>query len=389
MKIYLVGGAVRDILIGKTPKDLDYVVVGATEDEMIRQGFQKVGRLFPVFIHPKTKHEYALARKEIKKGKGHKGFSFKFSPDVTLEEDLFRRDLTINAMAMDQDTQEIFDYHSGQKDIENKVLRHVSPHFIEDPLRVLRVARFHSQLPDFTIDSETMEIMKKISISKELKTLSSERVLEELTKALLNPGPNLFFQALTDSEAINELFPLLHSLKGRQTNSLGISDWDYALKSLLLAKEFNFSADLLFSVFFQVFGKEEKEKNIEMLEVFLKEIRLPQKAKSLSLLTARNLQIGHNLQNLPPKDILALLKRLKAFHKETSILPDFLKCLEIDYKIMNGKEDPLKVSSWLFPLANRLRKMDFKSLEKKFEGAELGAEIDKTREEVILSWPRN
>ena len=175
-------------------------------------------------------------------------------------------------------------------------------------------------------------------------------------------------------------------MKGRQTNSLGISDWDYALKSLLLAKEFNFSADLLFAAFFLIFGK---GKSIEKLEAFLNEIRLPQKAKYLSLITVRNLQTGHDLHNLPPKDILEFLKRLKAFHKETSILPDFLKCLEIDHKIMNGKEIPLKTSSWLFPLANQLRQMNFKALEKQFEGAELGSQIDKAREELILSWPRN
>ncbi|MEC8623657.1 MAG: multifunctional CCA tRNA nucleotidyl transferase/2'3'-cyclic phosphodiesterase/2'nucleotidase/phosphatase, partial [Bdellovibrionota bacterium] len=273
MNIYLVGGAVRDKILGETPTDLDYVVVGATEKEMEKKGFKRVGKAFPVFIHPKTGSEYALARKEIKKGKGHKAFIFEFTPNVTLEEDLIRRDLTINAMAMDEESKEIIDPFKGQKDLKNKVLKHVSPHFIEDPLRVLRVARFHARFPEFSIAPQTLELMTKITHSGELKTLSSERVLEELSKAFLAPKPYLFFETLEKCQALKELFASLTSLKSCKNNDLNISDWDYSFQILDLAKAFDFSLDLLFSCFFMIFGKAPKkaqrEKDLKKLEFFL------------------------------------------------------------------------------------------------------------------------
>jgi tRNA nucleotidyltransferase (CCA-adding enzyme) len=393
MKIYLVGGAVRDILLGKIPKDLDYVVVGATEKEMTQKGFKKVGHFFPVFIHPETRFEYALARKETKAGKGHKGFHFKFSPDVTLKEDLVRRDLSINAMAMDEETKEIFDYHDGQKDLKNKILRHVSPHFSEDPLRVLRVARFHSQLPDFTVEKETIELLQKMGRSHELKTLSSERILEEFTKALLGQNPLLFFETLDSSLALDELFPLIKTLKHRRKNPSNINDWEYAFAILQLAKVYDLPLDHLVSCFFLIFGKSssppQQKQDIEDLDTFLKNLRFPQKARALCLATAEHHQWGHDIFDLTPPQILDLLKQLKAFHKEASLLPDFLKCLEMDHKMIHGKDSSSKSSAWLLSLLKQLRSLDLKSLEQKFQGKELGEAIDKARQEIILSWPKD
>ena len=183
MKIYKVGGAVRDKLMGLRPKDNDWLVVGASIVEMENMGFQKVGKDFPVFLHPKTKEEYALARKEIKSGKGYKGFKFNFSPDITLEEDLKRRDLTINAIAEDQDGN-IIDPYGGRSDLEAKVLKHVSESFFEDPLRSLRVARFYAQFEDFSIHPSTEDALQKISKSEELKDLTRERVWVETAKSL-------------------------------------------------------------------------------------------------------------------------------------------------------------------------------------------------------------
>jgi len=183
MKIYKVGGAVRDKLMGVKPKDTDWLVVGSSVPELEKKGFQRVGKDFPVFLHPETKEEYALARKEVKAGKGYKGFKFDFSPDITLEEDLKRRDLTINAIAEDQDGN-IIDPYNGQKDIKERVLRHVSESFFEDPLRALRVARFYAQFEDFIIHPDTEDALKKISKSGELKELSRERVWEETAKSL-------------------------------------------------------------------------------------------------------------------------------------------------------------------------------------------------------------
>ncbi len=183
MKIYKVGGAVRDKLMNLKPKDNDWLVVGASVLEMEKNGFQKVGKKFPVFLHPDTKEEYALARKESKTGKGHGGFKFHFTPDITLEEDLKRRDLTINAIAEDQDGN-IIDPYEGKKDIEAKILRHVSESFFEDPLRALRVARFYAQFEDFSIHPQTEEALHRISKSGELRELTRERVWVETIKSL-------------------------------------------------------------------------------------------------------------------------------------------------------------------------------------------------------------
>ena len=183
MKVYKVGGAVRDKYMGITPKDTDWVVVGSSPEEMIRKGFKKVGKDFPVFLHPKTNEAYALARKEKKIGAGHKKFEFIFSPDVTLEEDLERRDLTINAIALDEHGN-LIDPFNGIKDIENKYFRPVSDAFFEDPLRALRVARFKAQFPEFILSESLEKALNKISISNELSYLSSERVWGEVAKSI-------------------------------------------------------------------------------------------------------------------------------------------------------------------------------------------------------------
>ena len=185
MKIYKVGGSVRDKILGKSAQDNDYVVVGATVKEMLEQGYKQVGKDFPVFLHPETNEEYALARKERKTSSGHKGFDFNFEKDVTLEEDLYRRDLTINAIAEDEDGN-LIDPFNGIEDIKRKKLKAVSKAFSEDPLRALRVARFMSQLNGFTLHSDTEDELIKISERKELYDLSRERVWEEVTKALHN-----------------------------------------------------------------------------------------------------------------------------------------------------------------------------------------------------------
>lgn len=192
-KTYLVGGAVRDGLLGKTPSEFDWVVVGATPEAMLARGFNQVGRDFPVFLEPKSGQQYALARTERRTGPGHADFVCHAAPDVTLEEDLARRDLTINAMAQDRDGT-LIDPHNGQRDIDGYVLRHVSPAFAEDPLRVFRVARFAAQLPDFDIAADTLALMR--SMVDQLSALSGERVFVELHKAAGAPRPKRFFETL-------------------------------------------------------------------------------------------------------------------------------------------------------------------------------------------------
>src|SRR5438105_1310004 len=205
MKIYRVGGAVRDELLGRPISDRDYVVVGATPEEMIAKGFRPVGRDFPVFLHPESGDEYALARTERKSGRGYHGFSFHVAPDVTLEEDLGRRDLTINAMARDTEGT-LIDPYGGERDLSVGILRHVSPAFAEDPLRVLRVARFAARF-GFIVAPETEALMRKITVSGELSALTAERVWQELARALMERTPSQFIVVLRRCGALGQLFP--------------------------------------------------------------------------------------------------------------------------------------------------------------------------------------
>ena len=221
---YLVGGAVRDKLLNRPIKDEDYLVVGASVEQMIKLGYHQVGKDFPVFLHPKTKAEYALARTERKQGQGYTGFSCYFAPDVTIEQDLLRRDLTVNAMAMDQNGK-IIDPYNGQNDLNARILRHVSDAFIEDPLRVLRVARFAARYHKygFTIADETLNLMQEISASGELKCLTPERIWQEMQLSLADGGansdintgnPEVFFEVLQQCNALEELWPELAILWG-------------------------------------------------------------------------------------------------------------------------------------------------------------------------------
>src|SRR5512134_3206572 len=208
MDIYLVGGAVRDGLLGRPCNERDYVVVGATQDELLALGYRPVGKDFPVFLHPQSGEQYALARTERKTGPGYYGFETRFSPDVTLEEDLARRDLTINAMAQDG-SGTIVDPYGGRRDLEARVLRHVSPAFVEDPLRVLRVARFAARFAPlgFTIAPETLELMRCIVANGELATLVPERVWMETERALGEERPGAYFEVLRACGALRHVFP--------------------------------------------------------------------------------------------------------------------------------------------------------------------------------------
>ncbi len=207
MKIYLVGGAVRDKLLGRPIKERDYVVVGSTAEEMLRLGFKKVGKDFPVFLHPQTHEEYALARTEKKIARGYYGFTCHAQPTVTLEEDLERRDLTINAMAEDAATGRIIDPHGGMRDLKKKILRHTSPAFSEDPVRILRAARFAARLDNFKISRKTNELMQSMVANGEIDALVPERVWQELIRALREDHPEKFFMVLNNCGALAKLFP--------------------------------------------------------------------------------------------------------------------------------------------------------------------------------------
>lgn len=223
LKIYRVGGAVRDALLGLPVKDRDWVVVGATARQMLDHGFRQVGRDFPVFLHPDTHEEYALARTERKTGRGYHGFVVHADPSVTIEEDLGRRDLTINAIAVDDDDQ-VVDPHHGRRDIDARLLRHVSEAFVEDPVRVLRVARFAARFPDFSVAPETLTLMKRIAAAGEIAALVPERVWQELAKGLMAPKPSRMIEVLKAADAWPELMPEFESPPDRSAIGLPAPD---------------------------------------------------------------------------------------------------------------------------------------------------------------------
>lgn len=267
MKIYQVGGAVRDRLLGICPQDTDYVVVGATPQEMRANGFQEVGRGFPVFLHLETKEEYALARSERKTGVKHTDFEFVFSPDVTLEEDLSRRDFTCNAIAYDPETQTYMDPFGGQKDIQNKILRAVDPeHFVEDPLRVLRLCRFAAQL-GFKPTAETFELCKNMVSAGMLQNLSSERVWQEFVKAMQTPRFHIFIKLMADLKALpfQVSAKVLKALQASENQSMIVKfavltrDTAVALKAPKRLKDFALRATLNQALFEKLFALNAEE----------------------------------------------------------------------------------------------------------------------------------
>ena len=332
MKIYLVGGALRDKFLNIPIKDKDYVVVGSTPEEMEKKGFKPIGKDFPVFIHPDTKDEYALARTEKKIGIGYHGFKFYASPKVKLDEDLKRRDLTINAIAQDEDGN-IYDPYNGQIDIEKRILRHVSDAFIEDPLRVLRVARFSTLDEKFVIHKDTLNLLKKIVLNEELKSLSIERVVVEIKKGLEGKKPSQMFLCLCECGALNQILPGINPNK--KTNS------DYFELGLLIEKNIvNISPDnkflliLLIPFFSKNFSinkinySENQERNL------LEHLGLSKSQKKLYESLKSEKENIDNFFSLQPKDKLDCLNRLD-FFRRPEITSAILKMLIILNTIKN------------------------------------------------------
>ena len=295
MEIYLVGGAVRDQLLGLPIKERDWVVVGATPEEMIARGFRKVGRDFPVFLHPQTNEEYALARTERKSGKGYTEFICYSDPSVTLEEDLKRRDLTINAIAQALDGK-IIDPYCGQKDLENKILRHVSAAFVEDPVRILRVARFASRFSDFKIHSETLQLMHQMLINGEVDALVPERVWREFSTALNEKASYRFFEALYDCQLIKKLFP---EISAHFVNIIAI---------LRQAEQKNFAAIERFTVMASCLTEEE-------IVVLCERLRAPKDYKELAFMAAANKNICLNALRLNADELVGVLEKLDAYRR--------------------------------------------------------------------------
>ena len=329
MKIYLVGGAVRDKILGIPVNDKDYLVVGSSPEEMMKLGYKPIGKDFPVFLHPHTKEEYALARTERKVGKGYHGFKFYTSPDVTLEEDLKRRDITINAIAEDEHGN-IYDPFNGKADIKNKIIRHVSDAFIEDPLRVLRVARFAALDNEFKIQAETLTLMKKIVLSGELKSLSVERVVAEVQKGLGGGNPDIMIYYLCECGALNEVFPGLNPDPdlSRDFVSLGL-----ALKETpnSLAPESKIIMLLLVPYFGKHYLSETHKGWIKKQDYLLKYLKI----SSVYLKIFNNVKNEEiNLKNfltLRDEDKLNCLYRLD-FFRRPNITSEILNIIPVFYK---------------------------------------------------------
>lgn len=397
---YLVGGAVRDELLGLTIADRDWVVVGATPEAMLELGFEQIGKEFPCFLHPVTKEEYALARTERKSGSGHTGFVCDFSPDITLEEDLIRRDLSINAMAKASDGT-IIDPYGGRQDLQHGILRHVSDAFIEDPLRVLRVARFAARFAphQFKVNQSTLELMQQLATNGELETLTAERVWKEVSRALTEPVPSEFFQVLKSCHALAAIMPELDELSGvpqPAEHHPEIDTFGHVMLCIDYAKQTFDELIVTFATLLHDLGKgktpeEEWPRHIKhefrgvpLVKKVCKRLRTPKEFANLARLVAEHHLKCHTLPQLKPASALKLLEALDAFRKPERVIL-FSKACESDARGRLGLESREYSSPKLLVQYYRAAQQVATQplLEQGFQGEALGEEIRQRRVQAI------
>jgi len=351
MKVFVVGGAVRDELLGLPVKDHDYVVVGSTPAEMEAEGFRPVGKDFPVFLHPKTHEEYALARTERKTAKGYKGFQVYASPDVTLEEDLARRDLTINAIAKDGDGK-LVDPHNGVADIQAKILRHVSDAFIEDPVRILRIARFAARFTEFTVAPETMQLMQQMVQDGEVDALVAERVWQELAKGLMEAKPSRMFAVLRECGALKKILPEVDRLWGVPQPALHHPEIDTGVHVMMVidyAASQHYSLPVRFAGLTHDLGKGttpanvlprhigHEERSVKLLKELSQRLRVPNDCKELAHIVAKFHGKMHQVHEMRPATLLTFLIELDAI-RQPARFNDFLRACECDSRGRTGFE---------------------------------------------------
>jgi len=404
MKNYLVGGAVRDKLLGldnsQKKSDRDWLVTGSTPDAMLALDFVAVGSDFPVFLHPQTKEEYALARTERKSAKGHKGFVISADPSVTIEEDLLRRDLTINAIAQDEDGT-LIDPFNGQADIQNRILRHVSSAFIEDPLRVLRLARFAAQFKylGFTVAEETLKLVKSISQSGELETLTPERIWQELKKALESPNPEVFIEVLRAGNALTIIFPEINALFGvpqRADYHPEIDAGVHLLMCLQQSVKLKANTETRYAILGHDLGKATTPKDIlpkhtahefrsmVLVKKLSKRLKVPGKFAYLAEVVAEHHLLAHTATQLRAATVYKLFTRLSAFKKPEN-LHNFLIACEADARGRTGFESrdyPQK--NYFLQLHSAATLITSKMVDsKKFTDKAFGEELDRLRINAI------
>jgi tRNA nucleotidyltransferase (CCA-adding enzyme) len=354
MEVYLVGGAVRDELLGLPVKERDWVVVGSTREELERLGYREVGRDFPVFLHPSTHEEHALARRERKTAPGYRGFSVEFGPEVTLEEDLNRRDLTVNAMAKRADGT-LVDPHGGKRDLDARLLRHVSDAFVEDPVRVLRLARFAARFAPlgFRTAPDTMALMNRMVLEGEVDALVAERVWQESEKALSEPAPGAFFRLLRECGALARIYPQIDALFGIPQPARWHPEIDTGVHTLMVldqASKLSGDPRVRFAALVHDLGKARtppaewpghrghEERSVALIEALSARLRVPGEYRDLAVIVARYHGIVHRAFELRPKTVLDFMERADAFRRPERFDRALLAC-EADSRGRAGLED--------------------------------------------------
>lgn len=399
MEIYLVGGAVRDKLLNYPSKDNDYVVVGATVEEMLRQGFEQVGKDFPVFLHPKTKSEYALARTERKSGMGYTGFEVYAAPDVSLVDDLRRRDLTINAMA--QNEKGLIDPYGGQADLKAKVLRHVSDNFKEDPLRVLRLARFAARYAHmgFTVADSTMNFMREMVCSGELSSLMAERVWQEIHRSLGERSPEVFFEVLRQCGALAVILPEIDALFGVPQPAKHHPEIDTGLHTMMVLQQavlLSNSPIVRFAALTHDLGKAltplehwpshhgHEKKGLSALKQLVARLHLPNEFADLSAKVMEFHGHVHRAHELKAETLLKMLEAVGAF-RQASKLDGFLLACEADSKGRLGCEGKTyPQAEWIkeaYSAASAVSAKEF--IKQGLQGKQIGEAITARRIRVI------
>ncbi|MCW1938533.1 multifunctional CCA addition/repair protein [Pseudomonas sp. o96-267] len=403
MQIYTVGGAVRDRLLGRPISEVDWVVVGASAEQMLELGYRPVGADFPVFLHPQTGEEYALARTERKSGRGYGGFTFHASPDVTLEQDLIRRDLTVNAMAED-DHGNLIDPYGGQQDLEARILRHVSPAFAEDPLRVLRVARFAARYAPlgFSVAPETLELMRQLADSGELSHLTAERSWKEISRALMEPRPDVFVQVLRDCGALAALLPEVDALFGvpqPQAHHPEIDTGVHVLSVLRQCAEHDQPLNVRWASLLHDVGKgltpedewprhiAHEHKGLPLIQAINERCKAPRDCAELALLVGEFHTHGHRALELRPSTLLELLQRFDVFRRPQRFA-EFVAACEMDARGRLGLEQrDYPQAAYLMGAAEAARQVPVKPLlEKGFKGAELGEALNRERLQALKAY---
>lgn len=405
MKIYLVGGAVRDKLLGLPISDRDYVVVGTTPEAMLAKGFQQVGKDFPVFLHPKTHEEYALARTERKIGAGYTGFSCYSAPDVTIEDDLLRRDLTINAIAQ-SDTGELIDPYHGVKDLKNRVLRHVSDAFLEDPLRVLRVARFAARYyqQGFRVAPETMTLMQSMVETGELSHLTPERVWVETHKAIMSHSPQVYFEVLRDCGALAVLFPEIDHLFGVPAPEKWHPEIDTGIHILMVMgviATLSNDIDVRFAALCHDLGKaltpkelwpshpNHGEAGIPLIEALCERLKIPTSARDLARLAARYHDKIHVIGKLNAQEIVQIFDGLDSWRKPERIAQLSLVS-EADARGRGGLEcQNYRQGEYLRQAYAIAQQVSVKPIiEQGFQGPQIREELTHQRIQAVESWQK-